>query len=187
MKGNSGHGLASLKQRLDLQFTHHDAGEDARACAEVVLRAEERLTLRPQAVSASASPGVNREQAKPNVAEAVRIDLEGDGKSGRLLGITEVRDANIRNNHIYLRPFFEKFPADAIGGSNTASAARREVTLHWGASTPVTTDLDGQKKFFRKRGWLREFFDCNGVRPGDQIAIFEIEPYRYRVEVTFRK
>lgn len=38
--GNGGHGLAHLKQRLDLCFDHHDAGEDARAAALVVLKAE---------------------------------------------------------------------------------------------------------------------------------------------------
>lgn len=36
-KGNGGHGLASLKDYFNLQFTHHDAGEDARALAEIVL------------------------------------------------------------------------------------------------------------------------------------------------------
>ena len=40
LKGNGGHGLASLKRRLGLFFDHHDAGEDARAAAEVVLHAE---------------------------------------------------------------------------------------------------------------------------------------------------
>jgi DNA polymerase III subunit epsilon len=40
LKGNGGHGLASLKTHLQLSFDHHDAGEDARAAAEVVLRAE---------------------------------------------------------------------------------------------------------------------------------------------------
>jgi len=40
LKGNGGHGLASLKAHLGLSFDHHDAGEDARAAAEVVLRAE---------------------------------------------------------------------------------------------------------------------------------------------------
>ncbi len=40
LKGNGGHGLASLKTHLGLQFEHHDAGEDARAAAEVVLHAE---------------------------------------------------------------------------------------------------------------------------------------------------
>jgi inhibitor of KinA sporulation pathway (predicted exonuclease) len=40
LKGNGGHGLASLKEFLGLTFDHHDAGEDARAAAEVVLHAE---------------------------------------------------------------------------------------------------------------------------------------------------
>lgn len=40
LKGNGGHGLASLKTHLDLKFEHHDAEEDARAAAEVVLLAE---------------------------------------------------------------------------------------------------------------------------------------------------
>ncbi|MCO4846340.1 MAG: exonuclease [Yoonia sp.] len=40
LKGNGGHGLASLKKFLNLRFDHHDAEEDARAAAEVVLLAE---------------------------------------------------------------------------------------------------------------------------------------------------
>lgn len=40
LRGNGGHGLANLKKVLGLQFKHHDAGEDARAAAEVVLKAE---------------------------------------------------------------------------------------------------------------------------------------------------
>jgi len=45
LKGNGGHGLANLKRTLDLQFHHHDAGEDARAAAMVVLHAEAHLRL----------------------------------------------------------------------------------------------------------------------------------------------
>ena len=40
LKGNGGHGLANLKAFLNLEFNHHDAEEDARAAAEVVLLAE---------------------------------------------------------------------------------------------------------------------------------------------------
>ncbi|MDR7125522.1 exonuclease domain-containing protein [Pseudotabrizicola sp. 4114] len=39
-KGNGGHGLAHLKNALGLTFRHHDALEDARAAAQVVLLAE---------------------------------------------------------------------------------------------------------------------------------------------------
>ncbi|WP_236951328.1 exonuclease domain-containing protein [Ketogulonicigenium robustum] len=46
LKGaGGGHGLGNLKKALGLEFRHHDAGEDARAAAEVVLRAESRTGL----------------------------------------------------------------------------------------------------------------------------------------------
>ncbi len=45
LRGNGGHGLANLKKALSLNFQHHDAGEDARAAAMVVLHAEERLAM----------------------------------------------------------------------------------------------------------------------------------------------
>lgn len=45
LRGNGGHGLANLKRTLNLQFHHHDAGEDARAAALVVLHAELHLQL----------------------------------------------------------------------------------------------------------------------------------------------
>lgn len=45
LKGNGGHGLGNLKKVLDLDFHHHDAGEDARAAALVVLHAEAHLRL----------------------------------------------------------------------------------------------------------------------------------------------
>jgi DNA polymerase-3 subunit epsilon len=43
LRGNGGHGLANLKKVLDLSFHHHDAGEDARAAAMVVLHAEHHV------------------------------------------------------------------------------------------------------------------------------------------------
>lgn len=45
LKGNGGHGLANLKKTLSLKFHHHDAGEDARAAAQVVLHAEAHLAM----------------------------------------------------------------------------------------------------------------------------------------------
>ena len=45
MKGNGGQGLANLKRTLNLEFHHHDAGEDARAAALVVLHAEKHLSM----------------------------------------------------------------------------------------------------------------------------------------------
>ncbi|MGR3616619.1 MAG: exonuclease domain-containing protein [Paracoccaceae bacterium] len=45
LKGAGGHGLANLKEHLGLDFHHHNAGEDARASATVILRAEEVLGM----------------------------------------------------------------------------------------------------------------------------------------------
>jgi DNA polymerase-3 subunit epsilon len=43
LKDNGGHGLGNLKKVLNLNFRHHDAGEDARAAAQVVLHAEAHM------------------------------------------------------------------------------------------------------------------------------------------------
>lgn len=43
--GNGGHGLGHLKKALTLDFAHHDAGEDAKAAAMVVLRAEAKTGM----------------------------------------------------------------------------------------------------------------------------------------------
>ena len=53
LRGNGGHGLANLKKVLGLQFRHHDAGEDARAAAEVILNAEISLGANIRVLNAS--------------------------------------------------------------------------------------------------------------------------------------
>ncbi|NLI26798.1 MAG: 3'-5' exonuclease [Acetobacter sp.] len=45
LKGNGGHSLKYLKSFLSIDFNHHDAGEDARAAAMIVLHAEEHTNL----------------------------------------------------------------------------------------------------------------------------------------------
>jgi DNA polymerase III subunit epsilon len=40
-----GYGLAAIARDLGIQFRHHDAGEDARVAAEIVLRASEKMGL----------------------------------------------------------------------------------------------------------------------------------------------
>lgn len=50
LKGNGGHGLGNLKEVLGLSFHHHDAGEDARAAASVVLMAEDVMEAKVAAL-----------------------------------------------------------------------------------------------------------------------------------------
>jgi DNA polymerase III epsilon subunit-like protein len=200
LRGNAGHGLASLKQHLGLMFEHHDAGEDARAAAEVVLRAEgvQPVRIQPSVQTAYTAiaeeddfdliedSGATVEIVHEPLAAPMRSDAIPHQHTGRHIGTTEITQGNIDNNHIYLRSFFDKFPADAIGGSNRASAAQREIAVDWGGATVAMTDLDGQKKFFRKRAWIREFFERHGARAGDKVAIEEVAPYSYRVALQRR-
>ena len=64
LKGNGGHGLANLKHVLNLQFHHHDAGEDARAAAMVVLRAEAHLAIPFDEIAPPTSKAVRPGAAK---------------------------------------------------------------------------------------------------------------------------
>lgn len=195
LRGNGGHGLASLKRHLGLVFEHHDAGEDARAAAEVVLRAEGVRPVHVQSpVPANEIPKVDDDDFDliedcEDIVIAMPASVAAPSPTGpilRRLGTTEITQGNIDNSHIYLRSFFEKFPADAIGGSNRASAARREIAVDWGGGAVVMTDLDGTKRFFRKRSWIREFFERHSVRAGDVVIVEEVAPYSYRVSLQGR-
>ena len=198
LRGNGGHGLSSLKQHLGLEFDHHDAGEDARAAAEVVLRAEGRQPVRLHKPVRPSRAEIDDDfdlieddndtviVAEAPVAVPTVPVLQALWNATRAIGTTEITQGNIDNDHIYLRGFFDKFPADAIGGSNRASAAQREISVDWGGGTVVMTDLDGTKRFFRKRGWIREFFARHGARAGDSVLVEEIAPYSYRVVLQRR-
>lgn len=103
--------------------------------------------------------------------------------SEKMIGEAELTDGNIKNSHIYLRHFIHKFPSDAIGGSNATQAAPRKVRVDWGGASAIDTDLDGDKKFFRSRGWIRMFFERFGAKAGDRVQVIETSPYRYRLEL----
>lgn len=195
LRGHGGHGLASLKRHLGLVFEHHDAGEDARAAAEVVLRAERAQLEKPRYSTVFAEIEARHTEDFELIADGddsldVTAELVIPSAAStpsqhallpRALGTTEITQGNLKNCHIYMRNFFEAFPADAVGGSNRALAAPREITVDGGGDAAVMTDLDGTKRFFRKRGWIRTFFERNAVRAGDMILVEEIAPYSYRV------
>lgn len=113
-------------------------------------------------------------------ASATPIEFHAQ-HSARLIGESELTQGNIDNNHIYLRPFFDRFPADVVGGSNKSDRAKRDVTVLWEGGDPVVTDLDGAKKLFRARGWTGAFFKLNRATAGDRVVVEEIAPYTYRV------
>jgi hypothetical protein len=57
------------------------------------------------------------------------------------------------------------------------------LEVDWGVETPVETDIDGDKKFFRSRSWVREFLARNCAAKGDRAIVECNGPYRYRVRL----
>jgi len=192
LKGNGGHGLASLKQHLGLSFEHHDAGEDARAAAEVVLRAEngakglqevfDVIEVEEHIVSSSPIQDDHPRRERPSPenrnAHMLRVSTEV------VVGRSVLTQGNLNNNHFYLREFISAFPSEVIGGSNKASAAPSTVTIHWGDVATIATDIDGSKKIFRDRSWVRSFFESNAARSGDAVEIVETAPCCYHVKLV---
>jgi hypothetical protein len=90
-----------------------------------------------------------------------------------------VSQGNINNNHLYLTEAMELFPGDALGGHNRKHAAK-VVRVLWGNET-VETDIDRAKHMFRRRGWVRRFFEANGIVAGDRVLLEQLGPHLYRV------
>ncbi|WP_193175438.1 3'-5' exonuclease [Oricola nitratireducens] len=188
LKGNGGHGLASLKNHLGLSFDHHDAGEDARAAAEVVLHAEgARIAIVPEIENVEVADDIDATAWENSIGVETTPAKESPASrvvEGSVVGYVTLTQGNINNNHFYLRDVLAAFPEDCIGGSNAAAAAARTVTVVWGGHSPAFTDIDGSKKLFRKRGWVGEFFKRNSARVGDQVKIEIIGSYGCRVSIV---
>jgi hypothetical protein len=101
----------------------------------------------------------------------------------RQIGESVLTQGNIDHSHIYLRDFFSRFPKDAVGGSNKAERAAKDISIAWDGGPLVITDLDGSKKLFRARGWIDSFFRHNSAQPGDRVLVEESAPYKYNVRI----
>jgi DNA polymerase III subunit epsilon len=102
----------------------------------------------------------------------------------RLLGEVVLTQANLKSSHIYITPFKHLLPKDLIGGPNDRDLAPRMALVHWGAETPVETDIPSDKNMFRRRGWVKEFFARTGARAGDTVRVEEVRPYSYKVSLV---
>jgi hypothetical protein len=119
----------------------------------------------------------------PAVQSAQISKLATPVGSGNLIGEVDLTQGNIDNSHIYLRSLFKHFPEDAVGGSNRGEKALREIMVDWGGSAPVSTDLDGSKRIFRARGWIKAFFELSDARAGDTVLVEQTGPYAYRLRL----
>jgi hypothetical protein len=87
---------------------------------------------------------------------------------------------NLNNNHLYLSKVINLFPAESIGGPNESQLGI-QLEIHCGIVEPVFTDIAGDKKIFRKRSWVREFFQSHSLAAGSKIIIERTGANRYHI------
>lgn len=177
--------LDSMRRLLAAIGAHDAAGRIATE-REEILRARYGKQSPAQVTASASSQPRNSFAAISTIAPTTTRTFSGGPSCmvSRIIGEVSITQGNIDNNHIYLRSIFDRFPADAKGGSNKASSADKTVTVDWGGPELVKTDLDGEKRFFRSRAWIAAFFRLNAARPGDNVRIEETGPYCYKVTLV---
>lgn len=96
-------------------------------------------------------------------------------------GIIELTQGNLNNDHLYLSSIMGLFPVNCVGGSSEAESASQLLEVHSGIGEPVVTDIAGDKKIFRKRAWVGEFFTTHKMKAGDSVVIERTGTHRYHV------
>ena len=96
-------------------------------------------------------------------------------------GIVKLTQANFDHDHMYLSTVMDLFPSEAIGGPSEEQRSTLGLTLHYGGRTPVVTDIAGDKKIFRRRGWLRDFFSRHDLDPDDEVVIELVGDCEYHI------
>lgn len=95
--------------------------------------------------------------------------------------IVQLTQGNLNNNYPYLGSALRLFPPSAFGGPSDDDLANQLLEVHYGAGQPVMTDIALDKKIFRSRRWVREFFRSHKLRAGDRVAIEQTGPGRCHV------
>jgi len=110
------------------------------------------------------------------------------GRVGHRKRLICVNAANLRANHLYLTGHADFFPADCYGSPSASGTPGKMLRLDVdGLAEPVMTDIPTEAKagkprrFFRKRAWVREFFEKHGIKPGGTISIERITAHRFRI------
>lgn len=103
----------------------------------------------------------------------------------RLISITR---GNLLNDHIYLTGHRDFFPDESYGRSSKKDGQGRPLTLFVkGLKDPVETDIATRDKdasprsMFRRRAWVRQFFEKHEIGEGDIVAIERVREFSYRI------
>jgi DNA (cytosine-5)-methyltransferase 1 len=104
----------------------------------------------------------------------------------RLLPVTA---GNVRHCHVYVNGHYDFFPPDCIGGAKrSADSPTIDIQLD-GLNRTIRTDIGCDAKtgkprgFLRARGWVRQFFERHGVKPGTMLALDRLSERSYRLSV----
>ena len=97
------------------------------------------------------------------------------------IAFVKLTQGNINNNHLYLTEVMELFPTESVGGSSELDQANLHLEIHSGIDAPVMTDIAGDKKIFRKRAWVGEFFRVHDLKAGDEIILERTGLHRYHI------
>lgn len=110
------------------------------------------------------------------------------GRVGHRKRLISVTAANLRENHIYISGHWDFFPADSIGQPSATDGLGALLRLDVeGLPEPIHTDIPRDAKtgrprgFFRKRSWVKGFFQRHEIKPGDTIAIERISSHHFRI------
>jgi len=105
-----------------------------------------------------------------------------------------VTPGNLRQNHVYITPNHDFFPADSIGSSSvrrgSGTPGRPLIVELDGLDRKIITDIpaDGRtgkpRRQFRDRSWAHDFFTRHKITAGDVLCLERIGTRNYRLSVA---
>lgn len=134
-----------------------------------------------QAISAELEQvTVHLSKAQAHLRELADLaGLRDDPTTHRTIRLTQ---GGINNSYIPLSDVVDFFPQDSVGAPNAKDGLGRLLTLHFdGLSRPLKTDIPSDKRQFRQRGDVGEFFRLHGLAAGDALIIERLAEDEYRI------
>jgi len=99
--------------------------------------------------------------------------------------IIELSASDVKNQKIRVSSCGTRFfPKDVIGPSSLkkGESGKNITLLLRGFDTPIKTDIPIDKKIFRSRYWVKEFFNKNNLKPSDKITLERVSRRTYRIK-----